>query len=112
MPTPAINRLVQFGNVGELAAKTANPASSLRHLRSPDAFIWKSCGRKYGIPSDFQEAAPGLCSALRGNLLLCAKRDSAARYHQAKMGQQIPSPDRSPSTFGRYDQPSFFFTTS
>ena len=72
MPTPAINRFVQFGNISELAAKTANPASSLRHTAFPrHAFIWKSCGRKYGIAFGFREAAPALdsCVALKSATL-------------------------------------------
>jgi hypothetical protein len=35
MPTPAINRFVQFGNVSELAAQAASPTSSLGHSGLP-----------------------------------------------------------------------------
>jgi hypothetical protein len=35
VPTPAINRFVQFGNVRELAAQTASPTSSLGHSTPP-----------------------------------------------------------------------------
>ena len=39
MPTPAINRFVQFGNVSELAAQAANAATSLGHSALPKASL-------------------------------------------------------------------------
>jgi hypothetical protein len=39
MPTPAINRFVQFGNVSELAAQAASAATSLGHSALPKASL-------------------------------------------------------------------------